>query len=195
MSSYNKALLAAKRYEKEHGHLDSQGGGSAHGIHEMIYRLHASRLKILLRAVRKSKDERTMAEIEALKLTEMYWYEESNDRNIDRKVKEVRERVWAVLADIVDCMVYCRREQTFFHRSVYRHAQALLWAPLFHDPDGAVNKGSNGVVPAYKSYKLRGLSSGSCAASAEVILNSLFDKKRYVNLWYIVFLANHQMIY
>lgn len=128
----------------------------------------------MLRAVRKSKHERHFAEIEALKLTEDYWHEKSN---FERK-EDVRERVWLVLADIVDCMVYCRREQPFFHRSVYRHAQALLWAPLFHDPDGAVKKGSNAVVPAHKSYKLRGLNSGSCAFSAEAIINSLFDKKR-----------------
>lgn len=176
--SYDKALEAAKKYEEESGALECQGGGSAHGIIELIYRLHASRLKVLLKAVRKSKDERNMAEIEALKLTEVYWHDRSNDTNVERKVKDTRERIWAVLCDIVECMVYCRREQTFFHRSVYRHAQALLWAPLFHDPDGSIKEGSNATVPAYKSYKLRGLSSGSCAASAEAILNSLFDKKR-----------------
>ena len=132
----------------------------------------------MLRAVRKNKDERHLAEIEALRLTEVYWYEESNDVYAGRKEEDVRERIWVVLADIVECMVYCRREQPFFHRSVYRHAQALLWAPLFHDPNGAVKKGSSAVVPAHKSYKLRGLNSGSCASSAEAIINSLFDKKR-----------------
>jgi len=180
LESYNKAMLALQNYEKQNGSLDIQAGGSAHGILEMIYRLHASRLKILLSAVKKAKYEREMAEIEALNITESFWFEkpklvsnEARESNAD-----IRERVWAVLADIVESMVHCRREQSFFHRSIFRHAQALLWAPLFHDPDGFVQDGSLALVPAHKSYRLRGLSSGSCAKSADAILNSLFDKKR-----------------
>lgn len=171
--------MAAQKYEKEHGKmLDSQGGGSAHGIVELIYRLHASRFKILLCAIRKSKDERDLAETEALEMTEAYWFEQPKDSSIEGKVQNTRERIWSVLADIVESMVYCRREQAFFHRSIYRHAQALLWAPLFHDPNGSIHDGSFAVIPANKSYRLRGLSSGSCAKCAGARLYSLFDKKR-----------------
>ena len=170
--------MAAEKYEKENGALEVQGGGSEHGILEMIYRLHASRLKVLLCAVRKSNGERNSAEIEALKITERHWFEQPQEGSIESKGNDVRERMWVVLADIVECMVHCRREQPFFHRSIYRHAQALLWAPLFHEPDIPALDGSLATVPAHKSYRLRGLSSGSCAKSAEAILNSLFDKKR-----------------
>lgn len=171
-------MIAAQKYEEKHGTMDIQAGGSAHGIIELIYRLHASRLKVLLRAIRKPQDEREMAETEALVITEAHWFEQPKNPTSECKVQNIRERVWAILADIVESMVHCRREQSFFHRSVYRHAQALLWAPLFHDPDGSIKDGSLATVPAHKSYRLRGLNSGSCAKSAEALLNSLFDKKR-----------------
>ncbi len=167
--------MTAQKYEIDNGSIEVQGGGSAHGILEMSYRLHASRLKSLLRAVRSSKNGRDFAENEALRITELHWFEPDS---IQSKDSSIRERIWVVLADIIECMAHCRREQPYFHRSVYRHAQALLWAPLFHDPEGFVQSGSLAVVPAHKSYRLRGLSSGSCATSAEAILNSLFDKKR-----------------
>jgi hypothetical protein len=176
--SYHKALGAAHEFEKEYGIIDVQGGGSAHGIIEIIYRLHASRLKVLLCAIKKSRTERNFAEIEALRVTESHWFEERESTREHPLPNDVRERIWNVLTDIVQSMVFCRKEQPFFHRSIYRHAQALLWAPLFHDPDGYIKVGSLAAVPAHKSYRLRGLSSGSCVKSAEAILNSLFDKKR-----------------
>jgi len=71
-----------------------------------------------------------------------------------------------VLADVVGAMAYCRRERQYFHRSVYRQAQALMWAPLFDNPDSAVKDGSLAVVTASKSYKVRGLNSGPCVNSA-----------------------------
>lgn len=143
----------------------------------MIYRLHASRLKVLLHAVRKSRSERVEAVKEALRITESYWFE-PKETVVECDKSDISQRIWAVLADIIESMAHCSKEQPFFHRSNYRHAQALMWAPLFHDPNGAIQQGSMSVVPAHKSYRLRGLSSGSCAMSAETILNALFDKKR-----------------
>ena len=151
-----------------------QGGGSCHGLVELIYRLHASRLKVLLTAVKSVRQERGMAIAEALRITEKYWFETPQDGFED---KPMDDRLWIVLCDIVDGLAFCRREQPFFHRSVYRHAQALLWAPLFHDPQGALD-GSLDTVPDHKSCRMRGLNSGPCANSAEPIINALFDKKR-----------------
>jgi hypothetical protein len=49
---------------------------------------------------------------------------------------------------------------------------------MLNDPYGALHEGSLSTVSATKSYKLRGLNSGSCANSAEAIISQLFDKKR-----------------
>ena len=158
---------------------DVQVGGSSHGITEFIYRIHSTRLKVLLIAVKRPKEERDVAENEALRITEKHWFESPENDASTETALSVRERVWIVLADVVAAMAYCRREQPYFHRSIYRHAQALLWAPVFDNPDGAaLENGSLATVSAAKSYKLRGLNSGSCANSAETIISSLFDKKR-----------------
>ena len=154
-------------------------GGSSHGIQEIIYRLHASRFKVLLAAVKNKCSEREYFEHEGLQISQKHMFEESS---IDiNEEKNVREKVWLILADVVSAMAFCRRENSFFHRSVYRHAQALMWAPIFHDPETALGQGSLCTVPANKSYHLRGLSGESCANSAEVVMSIIFDKKRYVN--------------
>jgi hypothetical protein len=84
-----------------------------------------------------------------------------------------------VLADIVSALAQCRIEQPYFHRSVYRHAQALMWAPVFYDPVAGIADGSLGFIPAMKSHLLRGLNSTTaCVDSAEVVIHPLFEKKR-----------------
>ena len=89
-----------------------------------------------------------------------------NVRSVDMKEEKcLRKKVWLILADVVSAMAFCRRENAFFHRSVYRHAQALMWAPIFHDPETTLGQGSLCTVPANKSYHLRGLSGESCANS------------------------------
>uniref|UniRef100_A0A7S4JCT2 Uncharacterized protein n=1 Tax=Odontella aurita TaxID=265563 RepID=A0A7S4JCT2_9STRA len=176
LESYALALKLAQRVNKERG-IPSQGGGSSHGVAEIVYRIHATRLKVLLTAVRQPKHERQAAELEALRLTTQHWYDERDDRDTKIEEGKVRALVWEVLSDVVAAMAQLRIDYPYFHRSIYRHTQALLCAPILHDPDNAL-RGSLGSVPATKSYHLRGLNMGVCANSAEVIIASLFEKKR-----------------
>ena len=135
--SYTLALNEAEGYE-EHRKSDTVVGGSSHGAIEIIYRIHATRLKVLLAAVKRPKEYRNAAEAEALQITESYWFEQPEMLEVDPEINCLRARIWNVLADVVGCMAYCRREQPYFHRSVYCQAQALLWAPIFDNPDSAL---------------------------------------------------------
>ena len=154
--------------------LDS--GGSGHGSTEILYRLHASRLKCLIRAVSRKEEEREQAELEALRLTEKYYLKEP-DAPVDAHDKDIQERIWIVFADVVDGLSECRKLKPYFHRSVYRHAQALMWSPVFYDPTSS--EGSMGIVPATHSCQIKGLDSSKPAAfSAETIIGALFEKKR-----------------
>lgn len=174
LQSYVKALLEAKALDKEGGVVE-QNGGSAHGPGEVLYRLHASRLKCLIRAVDRKEDEREHAECEALRLTECHWFTKQDEA---AKPQDIRDRIWSVLADIVSALAQCRLDQPFFHRSVYRHAQALMWAPVLCDPVGERANGSFGMVPATRAFKLRGLNfSTNAASSGMVIISTLFEKK------------------
>ena len=153
-----------------------QAGGSGHGSTELLYRLHASRLKCLIRAVSRNEEEREQAELEALRLTEKYHFKEP-DRECNILDNDIRERIWIVFADIVDALSQCRQLKPFFHRSVYRHAQALMWSPVLCDP--LSSKGSMDIVPATHACRIRDLDSSKPAAfSAEVVISTLFDKKR-----------------
>ena len=173
--------------ENEGRLVDQQGGGSSSGSTEAFYRLHASRLKILLRAVRRHTEERKCAEIEAIRLISVHKYSESfalpEDFNGDSNTISndlVRDKIWGTFSDIVSAMAQCRVKDAFYHRSVYRHAQCLLFAPIVNDPynDDTYRLGSLGSIPITRAYHLRGLSTDSCAKSAASIIASLFDKKR-----------------
>mmetsp|Transcript_18618 Transcript_18618/g.28908 ORF Transcript_18618/g.28908 Transcript_18618/m.28908 type:complete len:1041 (-) Transcript_18618:55-3177(-) len=175
--SYSIALSGAIKFEEEDGPPDVTEGGSSHGKTEALYRIHASRLKILIRAIRLPKSDRENAEREALRLTTKYWF--GGDRPASLDLKDLRDQIWLVLGNVIAAMVQCRIDKPFFHRSVYRHAQALCWAPLFHDPDDTTGLGSFGTVPAHKSSILRGFNSGmSCIDCALPILKVYFEKKR-----------------
>ena len=175
LKSYATSLEESQAQGKGGG-SDIHTGGSSHGPVEVVYRLHASRLKCLLSGVQRIEEERSLAEIEALKLTECYWY----DKTEVEADTDLRKRVWKVIADVVSALSQCRIEQPFFHRSVYRYAQALMWAPVFDNPETGFGPGSLGTVPATKSYLIRGLNNATpCANSAEVIMACLFEKKRY----------------
>lgn len=176
LGDYATSFKEAKDIHDEGGFTDIEAGGSSQGVTEVFYRLHASRLKCLLVAVSQREEEQDEAELEALSLTTMYWY---LSPPADSASGNTRDRVWVVLADIVSALAQCRIEQPYFHRSVYRHAQALMWAPVFYDPVAGIADGSLGFVPATKSHLLRGLNSTTaCVDSAEVVIHPLFEKKR-----------------
>ena len=189
LSIYAKALEEVTQMESEGRLVDQQGGGSSSGATEAFYRLHASRLKILIRAVRRSNNERPQAELEAIRLTSKHHYSElhsggSDNANVydDEKSEctDVRDKVWEIFGDIVAAMAQCRVNNSFFHRSVYRHAQSLLLAPIVNNPNDecVYHLGSLGSLPLTRAYHLRGLSTDSCAKSAASIMAPLFDKKR-----------------
>ena len=170
--SYSKSLEHGLLLEKDGALIAEQQGGSGHGATEVQYRLHATRLKCLISALKRNPTERDAAEQEALRLVEQDWYTKSPPDITG----DVRYRTWNVLTDVVDAMIQCRSEYSCFHRSVYRHAQALLWAPIICDP--SQQEGSFGVVPGSRAYKLRGLNSGSAVESASSVIGSLFDRRR-----------------
>ena len=133
---------------------------------------------MLIAASKKNSIDRKAADLETLRIIEKYSFGDFTESNDETVSMPIRERLWLVLADIVEGLAWCRRKQGYFHRSLYRHTQALLWAPIIVDPDGDVGEGSIASVSAAKSYKIRGLNSSSCAQSAEVIISSLFEKKQ-----------------
>lgn len=185
LGMYQKSLEEAIALDEEGALPDAQAGGSSHGKTEIIYRLHASRLKCLIAAMQYHESVREKAIAEAVRLTNRYWYNDSDSSTINEHTNTYTA-VWLILADVVTAMAQCRLEHQFFHRSVYRYAQALMWAPALHDPATGFTHGSLGLVPAIKSHLLRGLNSSTpCANSAEVILSALFEKKRpqLVSVW------------
>ena len=175
---FNASLTEAKKLEESNDLGVEKSGGSSHGSSEALYRLHASRLKCLIAAVERPEDERELAEREGLRLTECNWHNRDTAKLIPGDL-DIRDRVWDVLADVVAALAQCKIDHTFFHRSVYRHAQALMWAPILHDPYGDWSPGKLGTVPATKAFKLRGLNYATDAASSSaVVMGSLFEKKR-----------------
>ena len=91
-----------------------------------------------------------------------------------------------MLVNVVSALAQCRIDCPYFHRSVYRHAQALCWAPIFLNSDNINREGSLQILPPQKACMLRGCNSNSpCVKSAVSILRVLFEKKRshLCNVW------------
>lgn len=173
LKSYADALEECKQLEKD-GQVEEQTGGSNHGVVEVFYRLHASRLKCLINGVNRREDERNLAELEAARLAESHWLKPPDETS-----NILRDRIWTAFSDTVAALAQCRLDHSFFHRSVYRHAQALMWAPVLCDPLGGLRKGSLGEVPATRAFKIRGLNYSTHAAdSGAAVIGSLFEKKR-----------------
>ena len=173
---YAESLALASQFKENGGFIREQDGGSSHGVLEVFYRLHASRFKCLMSAADKRDDERELAELEALRLTECHWYQ-CPEHSIDKNSQ--RSRIWQVLEDVVGALAKCSVDNSYFHRSVYRHAQALMWAPLLYNPNEEKANGSLGNVPATWACKIRGLNAATNAASSGLsVINSLFSKKR-----------------
>jgi hypothetical protein len=169
---YAASSIEATADEKD-GLLIEENGGSSHGSMEVLYRLHASRLKCLIAAVDRFEDTIDDFEVEALRLTECHWFVEPVE-----KPESIRSRVWNVLTDVVSALVHCRNKYSCFHRSVYRHAQALMWSHVLNNPKGDRRLEVLGALPAARACRLRGMNSDDVAESAFVIINSLFERRR-----------------
>jgi hypothetical protein len=157
-------------------------GGSSHGSIEVVYRIHASRLKVLLRAVSQNKKIRRSFEAEALNLISCNWFSEPMAADNEQQCLNLndKEKRWEVLVDIVSAFVFCRREKGLFHRSVYRHAQAILWAPIVYDPDADCHPlltNTEGIFaqPGVLSNVYQDV---VCANAAKTVMDCIFDKKR-----------------
>ena len=176
LKTYAESVAYVSALKEKGLFISEQNGGSSHGVLEAFYRLHASRLKCLISAVAKSDDEREFAEQEALRLTECHWFRNPENTKED---SSLRQRLWDVLEDVVGALSKCSLDNSHFHRSVYRHAQALMWAPIIYNPTEQRANGSLGTVPATWACKIRGLNSSTNAASSALnIITSLFAKKR-----------------
>ena len=101
ISNYAKASEDALKAEKSSGGGPDKTclGGSSHGAIEYLYRLHASRFKVLLSAIRRSKEECEVAELEAFRIASVKWYDESNESSSS---SGVRGKTWDVFVDCVD---------------------------------------------------------------------------------------------
>ena len=101
LQSYSDALSPAKQAKVE-GNLSNIGtspfGGISHRVIEFMYRIHASRVQVLLTTVRPSENIRENAEQEDLRISEKYWFEEENKMSSE---------------NITAAMNYCRRMQPF----------------------------------------------------------------------------------
>ena len=176
LKAYAESVSYATQTKEKGGFISEQNGGSSHGAVEAFYRLHASRLKCLISAVDKSDDERQLAEQEALRLTECHWFQNLKHAEDEQSL---RRRIWQVLEDVVGALAKCSLDNSYFHRSIYRHAQALIWAPLIYNPTEKRAIGSLGNVPVTLACKIRGLNSSTNAANSGLsVINSLFPKKR-----------------
>lgn len=170
--AYASSLKEATADEKN-GLLIEENGGSSHGSMEVLYRLHASRLKCLIAAVDRAEDTIAEFEAEALRLTECHWFVEPVE-----KPDTLRSRLWSVLTDVVTALVHCRNKYSCFHRSVYRHAQALMWSHVLNNPRADRRLEVLGALPASRACSLRGMNSDDVAGSAFAIINSLFERRR-----------------
>ena len=184
LSNYATAWEEAVVFDEEVGIDDTGEGGSSHGKVEIFYRLHSTRLKCLINSIKLYR-VRSQAEDEALRLSSKYWFGAKPDE-FEGEVTCARERIWQNLTNIVAALAQCRIDSPYFHRSVYRHAQGICWAPMFVPSDLSPIKGSLEILPSQYSCALRGCNSNmSCVESAAGILSVLFDKKRtnLCNVW------------
>lgn len=191
LASYSKALAEASKASDKATPKQIDVGGSSHGSLEVLYRLHATRLKVITTAALRSKEECSIAEKEGIRLASTAWFNSLNKPNASASL---RNQVWSLLADCCDgrfanrvsflflgsdyraAMINCRKKQPLFHRAAFRLAQAYNYAPVFHRPDCQLD--SSACVPDVKTFTIPGLAAGPCAESAAEVIGTLFDKKR-----------------
>jgi hypothetical protein len=97
IQAYSSALADARTREQS-GVVKTETGGSSHGSLEVLYRIHACRFKALLYAVRRVKEERNRAQLEALRIANLEWFDgTSSNQDSD----DLRLRVWDAFVDCV----------------------------------------------------------------------------------------------
>jgi len=99
LSSYSKALAEAAKVSDNSAMKQIDVGGSSHGSLEVLYRLHATRLKVIMTAVFRSSEECSLAEKEGVRLSSTVWFNSLNKPNASASL---RYQVWSLLADCCD---------------------------------------------------------------------------------------------
>lgn len=172
---YSIALVDAKKCEQTTGGKH-ESGGSSHGHSEVFYRIHTCRLKTLIRAIRRPRIGRKLAEMEAIRITSLIWFGDAIDLET---LPTVRHRMWALFVNCVHALLQCIKDEPKFHRAVYRIAQAFNWAPFFYDSDRyVVGSGCKTDVLTIGNIALPCIEAGSCDKNAALAMETLFDKRR-----------------
>jgi hypothetical protein len=169
LETYSSALIDAKDRDHSSGKRDT--GGSSHGSLEVLYRIHACRLKCLLFSIRRVNEERELAELEALRIVSQVWFGDSP--NV--LAPSLRHKIWVAFVNCVKALIQCRTDESKFHRAAFRLAQAYNWAPVFHDPS---SPGGRKEVLSIDDISLPYIESGSCSKNATSAIECLFDKQK-----------------
>lgn len=170
LQTYSSALTDAKDRGQSSGKRET--GGSSHGSLEVLYRIHACRLKALIFSIRRVDEERELAELEALRIVSQVWFGDSADIIA---LPSLRHKVWGAFVNCVKALIQCRTDEPKFHRAAFRLAQAYNWAPMFHNPNGL---GGRKDVLSIDGVSLPYIESGSCKKNATSAIESLFDKQK-----------------
>ena len=123
-NAYAYSLQRAKGIENSGAVLAEGQGGSSHGSTEVLYRIHASRIKCVIRALRHQTTNLELAKAEAIRLTSHHRFRSPEETH---KGESENITLSDILLDAIEGLQDCRKNHSFFHRSVYRHAQARLW--------------------------------------------------------------------
>lgn len=126
LENYSSALFDANGADSKNGGTDkSRVGGSSHGSTEILYRLHATRLKVIISAIRKSIVERHVAEREAIRIASLHWFDESNRSSPSAGT---REKIWDILAGMSGsiCFVYAI-DSPISHLKFLIHFNRCCW--------------------------------------------------------------------
>ena len=97
IKNYSKSCAGARETEQSRGGT-GETGGSSHGYLECLYRLHATRLKVLVAAIKHAPEECELAELEAFRIASTTWFDESNQP----ATTDIRGKIWSLFADCVD---------------------------------------------------------------------------------------------
>ena len=195
LALYNKSYAAGAAREGPGYSKEKRGdefGGCSHGSIEVFYRLHACRFKCILRALR-SEDKKNAIE-NTLEMVELYQFEDTFEplASFESDADALSGRLFSFVKDIASAFCYCRsKTNNYFHRSVYRHAQLLLFSPAIVQHELAWPKTPIEIISLPQlSQEQKGQVQGyvlGCThfASAADCLAVLFNKKQdqLVNVW------------
>ena len=182
INGYNEAKQA------DHSQMIGYDGGSSHGDEEKYYRLHATRLKVLLRAIKscyylnRKENNNTLRinllKSEVLQILANDGFDGEQQACATTVTMPTVKKLWKIALNIIESLAKCRKHHSYFHRSIYRHAQALLWLPFIYNDSNIYEMAKTGL-PKEEVANISGLNTTSgVVPSALSVLRCLFEKKR-----------------